>query len=346
MRRFNMVNGPMGGNMGTPPVAPQPPQVSFTTTAESRGGFNNFLKSIPATTSMTPLPPMGSSPTMPMANPMGNPMGNIDIFNQPPSMGMMGMNQPQMNPMMQPPMQQPNIGLQAPMNMGGGIMGKPVQNFYNGGYADDFSDFSNYSSVDSGSNNNDNNNDFSFSDDTVGDTSAGDFTVGDTEDRSQSDNFQSGLDNISLGSDDKAFEDDSAFRGVNVGLENTGNFTTGVLPGSRDERFARFYNDDYAQRGIGRDFQTKVNRNVLNEAGDNALTAGDYFENFTPTSENPGGTGNRMAEFTKATGKGPNDMLSMNDMPNIMDIQGKYEAGIRGVEPGQIQKIASTVNSE
>jgi len=109
-----MVNGPMGGNMGTPPVPPQPPQVSFTTTAESRGGFNNFLKSIPATTNMTPpTPPMGLSPPMPM----GNPMGNIDIFNQPPSMGMgmMGMNQPQMNPMMQPPMQQPNVGLQPPM---------------------------------------------------------------------------------------------------------------------------------------------------------------------------------------------------------------------------------------
>jgi hypothetical protein len=122
-----MVNGPMGGNMGTPPVAPQPPQVSFTTTAESRGGFNNFLKSIPATTNMIPpTPPMGS-PQMPMANPMGNPMGNIDIFNQPPSMGMgmMGMNQPQMNPMMQPPMQQPmNMGMmQQPMMManGGGV---------------------------------------------------------------------------------------------------------------------------------------------------------------------------------------------------------------------------------
>ena len=39
-----MVNGPMGGNMGTPPAPAQPPQVNFTTTAESRGGFSNFLK--------------------------------------------------------------------------------------------------------------------------------------------------------------------------------------------------------------------------------------------------------------------------------------------------------------
>lgn len=110
-----MANGPLGGNMGTPPVPPQPPQVSFETTAQSRGNFNNFLKSMPNTTSMTPIPPMGSSPMMPAPDPMAN----IDIFNQPPSMGMgmMGMNQPPMNPMMQPPMQQ------QPMMMadGGGV---------------------------------------------------------------------------------------------------------------------------------------------------------------------------------------------------------------------------------
>ena len=138
MRRYFMVNGPLGGNMGTPPVEPQPPQVSFTTTAESRGGFNNFLKSIPQTTAMTPIPPLGSAPTAPMSNPMGN----IDIFNQPPSMGMgmMGMNQPQMQQPMQPPMQNPMMG---------GLMGKPVQNFYDGGFADsDFGGFSDYGSVD------------------------------------------------------------------------------------------------------------------------------------------------------------------------------------------------------
>ncbi len=98
----------MGGNMGTPPAPSQPPQVNFETTAESRGNFNNFLRSIPQTTNMTPPPPMGSSPMPSMG---GNPMANIDIFNQP--MGMMGMNQPPMNPMMQPPMQ-------TPMMMAGG----------------------------------------------------------------------------------------------------------------------------------------------------------------------------------------------------------------------------------
>jgi hypothetical protein len=77
-----MANGPLGGNMGTPPVPPQPPQVSFETTAQSRGNFNNFLKSMPNTTAMTPLPPMGSPSMMPAPNPMGN----IDIFNEP--MGM------------------------------------------------------------------------------------------------------------------------------------------------------------------------------------------------------------------------------------------------------------------
>ena len=136
-----MANGPLGGNMGSPPIAPQPPQVSFTTTAESRGGFNNFLNSIPSTmNTMPPINPMGAAPTAPMG---GNPMGNIDIFNQPPSMGMgmMGMNQPPMNPMMQQPMQPPMMN-QQPMMMGGGIMGKPVQNFYNGGGVDDFGDFS------------------------------------------------------------------------------------------------------------------------------------------------------------------------------------------------------------
>jgi len=113
-----MANGPLGGNMGTPPVPPQPPQVSFETTAQSRGNFNSFLKSMPNTTAMTPIPPMGSSPMPPIG---GNPMANIDIFNQP--MSMMGMNQPQMNPMMQQPMMQPPMMNQPPMMMadGGGV---------------------------------------------------------------------------------------------------------------------------------------------------------------------------------------------------------------------------------
>jgi hypothetical protein len=112
-----MANGPLGGNMGTPPIAPQPPQVSFTTTAESRGGFNDFLRSIPSTMNMMPpYNPMGGNPMPPMG---GNPMDNIDIFNQP--MGMMGMNQPQMNPMMQQPMQQPMMQQPMMMEYGGNV---------------------------------------------------------------------------------------------------------------------------------------------------------------------------------------------------------------------------------
>jgi hypothetical protein len=95
----------MGGFMGTPPAPAQPPQVNFTTTAESRGGFSNFLKSIPSTTAMTPIPPMGSSPMPPMG---GNPMANIDIFNQPPT-----------NSVMQPPM----------MMADGGVAGSPLSSY-------------------------------------------------------------------------------------------------------------------------------------------------------------------------------------------------------------------------
>ncbi len=167
-----MANGPLGGNMGTPPVPPQPPQVSFETTAQSRGNFNNFLKSMPNTTAMTPIPPMGSSPMMPMANPMAN----IDIFNQPPSMGMMGMNQPQMNPMMQPPMQPPTMS---------GVMGTPVQNFFYGGSAmsgGGFSDAdigSQVDSYDSGSNNDDNNFDDGFTEE-EDESRAGDYQTDDS----------------------------------------------------------------------------------------------------------------------------------------------------------------------
>jgi len=321
MRRYFMVNGPLGGNMGTPPVEPQPPQVSFTTTAESRGGFNNFLKSIPQTTAMTPIPPLGSSPMPPM---VGNPMGNIDIFNQPPSMGMgmMGMNQPQMQQPMQPPMQNPMMG---------GLMGKPIQNFFDGGGVDDFSDFGGFS---------DSSDPFGGGDSFNDSNDTSDPSIGsDSEFNEQ--NFQNALDNLNTGSDsdDSMFSDDPAIvdrRGINVGLENTGGFTAGVVPNLRGERFARFESVPFAQRALGRDFQTKIGNNPN-------LTAGDYFETFTPSSENPGGTGNRMADFTRATGKGPNDILSINDMNNIMDIQGKYEAGIRNNPAGQIEKISTTV---
>ena len=52
-------------------------------------------------------------------------------------------------------------------------------------------------------------------------------------------------------------------RGINVGLENTGKFTTGVVPNLRGERFARFESVPFAQRALGRDFQTKIRNNFI-----------------------------------------------------------------------------------
>ena len=435
-----MVNGPLGGNMGTPPVPPQPPQVSFETTAQSRGNFNNFLKSMPNTTAMTPLPPMGSPSMMPAPNPMGN----IDIFNEPMGMqfggvagnplsgygdylsqqidntqvepfiqeveqmandrfnlsgGSDGLPQigdgrpepinnrlPQLGIFQPPPLQaemgQPMMqrpaapfqmqGLAQPMRDKDGILREPMglrggpemfnldQQIFNDGimpgntYLTGSRQFESAKPLmgslprtyfDGGDVQN-----FQFggfADDTVGDTSAGDFSVGDTEDRSESDDFKDALDQaidqasqFGDGQDSiNVFADDPAVvdrRGINVGLENTGGFTTGVVPNLRGERFTRFETPDYALRALGRDFRTKMGRNP-------DLTVGDYFETFTPSSENPGGTGDRVAEFTRATGKGAGDPLSLNDMGNIMDIQYKFETGQGNTPAERIQQVSTTV---
>ena len=311
-----MVNGPLGGSMATPPVAPQPPQVSFETTAQSRGNFNNFLKSIPTTTAMTPIAPLGSAPTMPTFNPMAN----IDIFNQPT--GMMGMNQPPMNPMMQPP-----------SNAGIGLMPNPVQMMFDGGFVDDFSqDTSGSFSVDDQGNVSD---DFSIGGEGFGGTGSDEQSFQDALDQAvdQASQFGGGQDAINIFADDPAVVDR---RGVNVGIENTGGFTTGVVPNLRGERFTRFESPDYALRALGRDFRTKLGRNP-------DLTVGDYFETFTPSSENPAGTADRVAEFTRATGKGAGDRLSLGDMGNIMDIQYKFETGQGNTPAARIQQVSTTV---
>ena len=79
-----MANGPLGGFMPTPAAPAQPPQVKLDTTADSRGNFNNFLKSMNGALSVNPpvmAPAMGA-----MAPNMAPALANIDIFNQPVQM--------------------------------------------------------------------------------------------------------------------------------------------------------------------------------------------------------------------------------------------------------------------
>ena len=83
-----MANGPLGGFMPTPAAPAQPPQVKLDTTADSRGNFNNFLKSMNGATSLNPpvmAPAMGA-----MAPNMAPALSNIDIFNQPVQMMQFG----------------------------------------------------------------------------------------------------------------------------------------------------------------------------------------------------------------------------------------------------------------
>jgi len=306
-----MANGPLGGNMGTPPVPPQPPQVSFETTAQSRGNFNNFLKSMPNTTSMTPIPPMGSSPMMPAPNPMAN----IDIFNQPPSMGMgmMGMNQPPMNPMMQQPMQQP-------MNMGVGIMGTPVQNFYNGGYADsDFGGFSDYGSVDATS-------DDGFSEDNdVSDYSTDDSGV------------YTGDNSSNMGLDDDILAQNIIENALNQGTtQDSGSNNVNIAPrinsqimGSEEDIFQDDINRDIAGSLTNREaanmmpnasnFSSRVTPNVAGafRGGNNASLLGpeDALINaitqgrsdlYAPFTNNPGNLKQAREDLTTQTIKGFN----------------------------------------
>jgi len=83
-----MANGPLGGFMPTPAAPAQPPQVKLDTTADSRGNFNNFLKSMNGAMSLNPpsmAPAMGA-----MAPNMAPALSNIDIFNQPVQMMQFG----------------------------------------------------------------------------------------------------------------------------------------------------------------------------------------------------------------------------------------------------------------
>lgn len=137
---------------------------------------------------------------------------------------------------------------------------------------------------------------------------------------------------------ENVFADDPAVvdrRGVNVGLESRGGFSAGVVPGLKGERFARFENVPFAMRGIARDFRSKINN-----AGDDGITVSNYFNTFNPSDDNK----DRLAEFESLTGKKPGDKLNIGDMQNIMNIQAKYEAGIRDVAPSVQKAVLSTVN--
>ena len=235
-----------------------------------------------------------------------------------------------MNGAMNPPLA-PMVGAAAPTlapTMSDiDIFNPPVQNFQFGGFADD----------------------------TVDDTS-GTFSVSDSGDTSDSFDFFSGSDepsSVLTGDDDQAisdliaagtnvvpqnvFADDAAFvdrGGVNVGLETGGGFSLGTKPQLPGDRFTRFENVPFALRGIGRDFKTK-----LDNSGDDGLTVASYFNTYNPEGSNA----DRIAEFKSLTGKSGDDKLSIGDMPNIMNIQSKYEAGIRNVQPAVLQAAVKSV---
>lgn len=201
-----------------------------------------------------------------------------------------------------PSMTAPSMGAMNPLQMAPAIsdidiFNQPVQMMFNGGEVDDsdFGGFSDYGSVDASSDNNDNNN-FSFSDDTVGDTSAGDFTVGDTEDRSESDNFQSALDNITLGSDNSMFSNDPASATLmglsypsaqNFGSRNRPNLDANTINALKAEINSRneisladrdeFFNKDFTLNDKGKQELDNLNKIALNEVISGDVPASNYI---------------------------------------------------------------------
>ena len=277
----------MGGFMPTPAAPAQPPQVKLDTTADSRGTFNSFLRSMNGATSLNP-PSMAPLQGV-IADPLAPALSNIDIFNQ------------------------------------------PVQMMFTGGEVDDFSqDTSGDFSVDDSGNVTD---DFSFS----GDDSDNFAGTGGTEEE-----FQKALEDersTDFTSEDIFQDDAQASAGTNVGLEKSGGFSAGVLQNALDPRFTAFRSPSFAMRGIARDFRSKI-RGAEDKNQD--LTVGDYFNKFNPSDDNK----NRLSEFESLTGKKAGDKLNIGDMQNIMNIQAKYEAGIRNVAPSVQKAILNTVDIE
>ncbi len=231
-----------------------------------------------------------------------------------------------MNGAMNPPLA-PMVGANPMMAPAANIdiFNQPVQNFQFGGFADDtVGDTSGSFSVDDQGNVSD---DFSIGGGGFGGTGGDEQSFVDALTDPASTNFDAPATDI--------FADDAqASVGTNVGLEKAGGFTAGVqkdVPG----RFTAFRSPSFAMRGIARDFRSKIN-----DAGDDGLTVSNYFNTFNPSDDNA----ERLKEFEELTGKKAGDKLNIGDMQNIMNIQAKYEAGIRDV-PGSVQNaILSTVN--
>jgi hypothetical protein len=260
-----------------------------------------------------PTPPAPSQPPAVKLDTTATSRGNFNEFLR------------NMNGAMNPPLA-PMVGAAAPTlapTMSDiDIFNPPVQNFEIGGFAGDTSGT------------------FSVDDDTGQTSDSFDFFSGSDEPSSvlTGDDDQAISDLIAAGTNvvpQNIFADDAqASVGTNVGLEKSGGFSAGVqkdVPG----RFTAFRSPSFAMRGLARDFRSKIR-----DAGDNGLTVSNYFNTFNPSDDNK----DRLEEFKSLTGKSGSDKLNLNDMNNIMNIQAKYEAGIRNVAPSVQKAILSTVD--
>ena len=218
-----------------------------------------------------------------------------------------------------PPSMAPMVGANPMMAPAANIdiFNQPVQMMFTGGEVDDFDDPG-----------------ISF--DTT-DPSIGGGGFGGTGGNEES--FQQALDDpastdFSSPATDIFADDAQASVGTNVGLEKAGGFSAGVqkdVPG----RFTAFRSPSFAMRGLARDFRSKINN-----AGDDGITVSNYFNTFNPSDDNA----ERLKEFEELTGKKAGDTLNIGDMKNIMNVQAKYEAGIRDVPDSVQNAILSTVN--